>query len=392
MFAHAFFNTKDMPFLAAMIISLYAICVAFQGRRYYQYMLAGAACAFAIGIRTPGIILALPAGAIMLSDIIKAPVGERKRAGLQLLSFTLVATVVLYACWPALWHYPLHNLYDSLRSFTKYDGWDNDLMFDGIMHRATKLPWHYVPAWIAISTPILWLALGLVGLFMALRRFIRGPLTVLDTARGRILVLCGIIFLVPVFAAIVLHSVLYDDWRHLYFVYPAFVMLALYGIELLARKELIRKAIIAICAVQAITTIWVMISIHPFQQVYFNRLVSHKPEYLRQHYDFEYWGVSYKQGLEWVLEHDSRDTIPVEVNLFPQKDNWEALRATTKKQIRWTLNRTPGSYFLDIYRQHPDDYPYLKVHSFKALNSSVLDVFVVPDSAGKDLSSAYRLK
>jgi hypothetical protein len=379
LFAHAFFNSKDIPFLSSMLIALYGICVAFQERKYQYYVLAGAACGFAIGIRTPGIILAGPAALLMAGDILKEKGTQRKKAALRLVSFLSVLMLVLYACWPALWHHPFTNIYESLRSFTNYAKWDHELMFDGIMRKSVDLPWHYLPAWIAITTPVAWLAFGLTGMFLGIRAFIRRPGLVMSNVSARILLLCGITFAVPIVAAIAMHSVLYDDWRHFYFVYPSLVMLALNGADSLARSPVKKKIIMALCGAQAIVTIWFMVSAHPFQEVYFNRLVSHHDEYLRQHYDFDYWGASYKQGLEWVLAHDTRDTIAIEDSSFPLFDNWKAMKATTKKQIRWTDHMTPGSYFLTNFRGHPDDYSFPKVYGIKVCNSTVMQIYRIPE-------------
>src|SRR5882757_3909121 len=101
----------------------------------------------------------------------------------------------------------------------------------------------------------------------------------------------------PIAAVLILHSIIYDDWRHLYFVYPSFVMLALYFVNKLYDTKL-RMVVLGAFGLQVLLLAFFMIKEHPFQQVYFNEFVSHDKEALRKNYELDYWGSSFKQGLE----------------------------------------------------------------------------------------------
>ena len=46
------------------------------------------------------------------------------------------------------------------------------------------------------------------------------------------------IFFIPIFSIIILHSTLYDGWRHLYFIYPSFLMVSLSGLNIIIIKFL----------------------------------------------------------------------------------------------------------------------------------------------------------
>ena len=105
------------------------------------------------------------------------------------------------------------------------------------------------------------------------------------------------------FYEIALHSVLYDDWRQLYFIYPSFVMLALYCIYKIYQTSL-RWVIIGACALQIALLGFFMVKYHPFEEVYFNELVSHDKEYLRKNYELDYWGPVFKQALDYLLTKD----------------------------------------------------------------------------------------
>jgi hypothetical protein len=43
-----------------------------------------------------------------------------------------------------------------------------------------------------------------------------------------------------------------------------------------------------------------MVMLHPYQHVYFNELVPHRKNFLQEHYDQDYWGVSFYEGLKYI--------------------------------------------------------------------------------------------
>ena len=97
-----------------------------------------------------------------------------------------------------------------------------------------NVPWHYSIVWIFITTPILYLLLFLIGFYLISSRIIKRLLKIekndslIDLWRGNKELqdfIYLLILLVPIFSVIILNSTLYDGWRHLYFVYPSFLMI-----------------------------------------------------------------------------------------------------------------------------------------------------------------------
>ena len=383
-FAHSFFNSKDVPFLVAMLIALYAVSAAFDRKRLYLFVFAGIACGLAAGIRTMGLLLMLLVGIMLLGDIILARGAPRKMLLWQTLAFTFSAIAALYTCWPTLWYDPLQSLLDVLHRQSRYTAWKGGgLLFNGTIHPATDLPWYYIPEWFCISTPLGWLILGVAGIFLCCRRVFKRPFVSLDDLKTRMLLICAACFVVPVIAVIAMRSVVYDDWRHLYFIYPPFVMIALYAVDKLEARKWGKLAIGAICATQTITASAFMITAHPLQQVYFNPLVSHRPGYIRKHFVCDYWGLSYRLGLEYILAHDPRDTIKlVHYANTPLRENAFALPEPDRIRVHWTDNpREPGAYFLTTYRDHPEDHFWPRVWAKQVGGSTILEVYRI-DSTG----------
>jgi hypothetical protein len=82
------------------------------------------------------------------------------------------------------------------------------------------------------------------------------------------------LFAVPITSAILLHPTVYDGWRQIYFVYPAFLLLAIRGWVALSSNDLvltIRNSLLAVVTAVSIvhTAVW-MWQAHPLQNVYFN--------------------------------------------------------------------------------------------------------------------------
>ncbi len=124
-----------------------------------------------------------------------------------------------------------------------------------------------------------------------------------------------------------------------------------------------------------------MIKYHPFQQVYFNELVSHNDEYLRENYELEYWGASFKQALDHLVAIKGKtDTIRVACNYNdPCTNNLMILKPEDRKRVLVYCDvsmMSKADYFITNFRGHPEDYPSKNIeYSEKVLNSTILCVF-----------------
>ena len=108
------------------------------------------------------------------------------------------------------------------------------------------------------------------------------------------------VFLIPIFIVIVLNSTLYTGWRHLYFVYPSLIFIAVKGIDnLLNLFSKPGKIFIYLCLiVQIIFVANVLVKIHPVQAVYFN---SVSKNIINNAFFYDYWGLGNKLSLEKLL-------------------------------------------------------------------------------------------
>ena len=184
-----------------------------------------------------------------------------------------------------------------------------------------------------ITTPFLYLlyfVAGLAASFRCIALFLRAPA---DHDAPRCL-LSLLWFFVPVVMVIALDSVFYDSWRHLFFVYPAFLLIALQGLTFvldLSKRRLgpplrtVAKVALTCAVVLSLaTTIRFMVRHHPHQNVYFNRLAGPDMATVKIRFEMDYWGLSYRRALEYIVENDQRPRILVHAANRPGEIQREA--------------------------------------------------------------------
>ena len=109
MYAHSFFNTKDLPFLSMFMIALYLTHRAFRRDTVWAFALCGAGVGLLVNIRIMGVTL-IPAvlGMLALDAIyaVKREGGGVKRVFANSSAFLAALAATVYISWPALWSDP----------------------------------------------------------------------------------------------------------------------------------------------------------------------------------------------------------------------------------------------------------------------------------------------
>lgn len=227
LFADSFYNSKDAVFMALFAVGMHTgvrlLVRPTAGRALWHAV----ACAAAIDLRIMAFVL--PAATLGLLGLRtatgKISVGA---VGRVLAIYLALLAVLVMAWWPYLWAAPWQNLKLAFQHLSVYN-WGNTVLYQGTAVPANQLPWHYAPVWIGITTPLLYLGALLVGLAAIASTAFRQKLAFLADDNNLQDLLFAALLLLPLLAVIGLHSVLYDGWRHLYFVYPALLLLALGG-------------------------------------------------------------------------------------------------------------------------------------------------------------------
>lgn len=381
-YAHSFINSKDMPFMALTIVILGLFYSAFKTRKTWLFALLGLACGYNMGIRILGIMFITFILVFLIIDLAGDIVKKRQplKTAMNIIVFTGITVGSLILFWPFMWQKPWTHFTQCLESMSHY-AWGGKLLFAGEIIEGTKLPWTYFPVWFTISTPEIWLLAGLVGTVLTAIFLLRKPLAFIGDINSRTRLFSLGCFLAPIASVILLHSVIYDDWRHLYFVYPPFVLMALEAVNI-ATKTKAKLIIWGACAVQVLVLVFSMISNHPFNQVYFNSFVSHKEEYLRKNYELEYWGCGFMQGLEFLLRKHIDDSLEIKVcgnksGRAPLEFNIRMLQERDRHRIVISPE-SEANYKLTTFRLAYDEPEYPNViYTIKRQNSTTLCIYQI---------------
>ena len=374
LYGHSFFNTKDIPFLSMFLISLYYYVVAFNKKRVINIIILGVSTGLLINIRIMGTMLMM---IIILLIIIDAIRDKKYNHHLKLGTiFILTSLITLFITWPHLWTDPVGNFISSFINMSNFRN-EGAILFLGEFVKSTNLKWYYIPVWFIISTPIYYLLSGLIGILIVIINSFNSPSKIICNDKERHNIIFLICFITPILAVIILKSVLYDGWRHLYFIYAPFVMLSIAGINSIIKYKM--KIIVVICSMITFSFITLfMIKNNPHQQLFFNYLLrTMPPEYIRKNFEMDYEGASYRQSLEYILKTD--DSNKINVNFSMLRGNQVIL--ILPKEERERINLVPfeeATYFITNYRWHPQDYDELKGlehYSFGIFNNTVNTVF-----------------
>ena len=306
LYAHSFFNSKDIPFLAMFVIALFLAHRAFRRDRVGAFALLGAAVGVLVNLRIMGVVLLAAIPALRALDFAFAEGwAERKRAILTMGAFALTAALSVYALLPYLWADPLGRAVEWWATLSNHPTIVDEL-FRGTLYRSDEFPADYVPTWFSITSPPFALALGLVGAAAVLVRQPGLPPAAIRSGSprfGLLLIGCAA---TPAAAVILLDANVINGWRHVYFLWAPFSLLAALGLAWAAsafRRARLRAAVYGAAGAGIAATLISMTLIHPSQQVYFNFLVDRvTPEYLRTQYVMDYWKLSVWQAREWISQ------------------------------------------------------------------------------------------
>ncbi|MDD5291674.1 MAG: glycosyltransferase family 39 protein [Candidatus Omnitrophica bacterium] len=380
-FAHSFYNSKDIPFLSLFIISAYTLVRFLEDKSPKKAAIHALACAFLIDIRVLGVLMPFLTILFVLSDVLVYKISGIKvrkiSISVSVYVFLLVSLTLLF--WPLLWRKPLYHFIEAFRQMGAYP-WQGKILYLGNYIDVSKLPWHYIPVWILISTPVLYIACFLTGCFIFLKKILNNPAAFYATGRNYLIFMLW--FLLPLAGVILGRSVLYDAWRHMFFVYPAFIAISLMGLigvfQYITAKlrgattNALRLFFVFAIAVNLLNTAYFMIRYHPFQNVYFNAFAGNA-EKIKNNFELDYWGLSYRQALEYILKNDKNQTIKVYVASLPGEYNANILPYRDKERLVYVKDPAEAKYFLSNYRWHREEYPYtdefysIKVNGFKIM-------------------------
>jgi hypothetical protein len=340
------------------------------------------ACAILIDIRIMGVLVPLCTLGFSAFDFITKRRGHQDTRGYRSVFLYLLLLVLgVFLFWPLLWRNTLSNCAQIVRAFVRNDYYPFTNLYWGKPLTVQQQPWHYAPVWILISTPLLYSFCALVGLSVAVRTLFGKTVAHGGSKRN------GLLFLVLLFLPMILaQGRLYDGWRHLYFIYPVFLIFSLSGLVGIqkAMHANLRKVgagvadglLVCVLSFSFADTAGFMMKYHPHENVYFNRLAGSSMQEIKRRFDLDYWGLSYRKALEYVLRNDPEDSIKVYFAHRPGLVNAWILPEQDRQRLHSCESSRNVKYFFGDYGWHPGDYPYPnEVYSIRIGNAKIMSVY-----------------
>ena len=352
-FANSFYNPKDIPFLSAYVISIYTMLLFLEKKNIFTAILHGIGIGIACSIRTPGLVIIPITAFFYFFDLYlsKDKWKSYLKAGMLLLACVGIAGGLVVWFTPLLYAHTIENYLKAFNIFKQYP-WNNFQLYMG-QNIKGSIPWHYSIVWFAISSPVLYLALFLVG----------GITLAVQTLRSRLrehfqsmrdLYLAGACGILPIVVVIVEKSTLNTGNRQMYFVYPALLLISLYGFKLLVDK-LRQKTLhwqlwmIIILIAGLAYPVYFMVRYHPYEYTYTNFLAGTKMSIVKQNFGLDTWGVSVMDGLKYIARTDPRPKITVQVvDNFPRGRFLLPVDDRNRLVVN-NITKGPPDYVITIY-------------------------------------------
>jgi hypothetical protein len=364
LWGHAFINPKDIPFMAFFIASIAAgfsmvdHFVSQASRRdivvqevsrtdtdspsqhsLLQDILRSFAnpwvylAASVLGLTTSVRILGPYAGIIvLLYGLYKAP----RRMLSALPAYVTITILVCYLSWPYLWTDPLGRLIESINVASSYP-WQGGVLFEGNIFPARDLPARYLPEMLSIQFTETAVILFLTGTVLAFRKLFK---------RENFIpfILFLIWFAIPLVTILLSGSVVYDGFRQILFLVPPLFLMIGYALDWIftrVRNLTLRLLIMAVIIAPGIYSI---LTLHPYEYIYFNSLVG-GVRGADGKYEMDYWATSYREAAQFLNEEAPRNVRvavfgPVEIVSPYTRPDIKLNIGSVAKKLRESQNAT----------------------------------------------------
>ncbi len=315
-------NPKDSVFAAAFFVTLTLISAwagTWDQKPLPKVLVLGMALGACLCLRLAGLFIFPLWGFYEAAQYVegRGPSGtpptreNRKALAWVAPGVFLLSHAVLLVSWPYLRVHPLAHYLEVLKVANCFP-WDDKVLYMGRMIPALHLPWHYLPVWFWITTPLSLMGLFLVGFARAFRR--------LRAEQDFLLAATVVLYLIHYLA---LRPVIYDGLRHYLFLLPVLGTLAagaFWDLWDRWKSSWFRAAlVVAVLADLGMVAVH-MVRLHPYEYIYFNRWVGGGRGAFGR-YETDYLGESLNEGMGFL-----RNWLP--------PGHWKVAGSTEQAQVQ----------------------------------------------------------
>ncbi len=299
-----FTHTKDVPFAAAMLWSLYFIVrvlPALPAPALRDVVGLGIAhgCAFGLRIGAVFAVFYLGVGVLAATALHE---GERTRFLRRALVALLPAAAIALALTALLWPWAVMapgNVWKAMTAFSHF-AFELLTVLDGEVMPNGAVPGHYLLAYLLVRLPELFLA----GLAIAALEGVRA-LPALATAAGRraalpwLAVVLAALF--PLGYTLLAAPPLYNGIRHFTFLLPALAVIAGAGMAAAWRRlqqgpTALRRVALVACAAAVLAHASVLVRLHPYEYLAYNSFAGGAGGSAGR-WEQDYWASSVREAV-----------------------------------------------------------------------------------------------
>lgn len=301
-FAEGHYNNKDIVFLSFGIMVLYFGIRYLYSRKFIWGFFFAIVAAFMTNIKILGAwFFAIPGIIYIITGIKNKELDWRKvKDGFGTIIVYLITYIIIT---PAFWSGRLEYIQYCLNNASSFSRWTGNVVYAGkefiITENGGSAPAEYLPINILYTTPLILLVLCLIG---NIRAFIA---IVKKEKNAVVYIMILIAYVVPfVYALLNRNLVVYNGWRHFYFVYGGMVTFMGVGLReiLIFLKTKWKKVVL--CGSILIYLLSLLIAGHPYQYSYINFLAKRPAEKMWQ---LDYWCMGGISALEKLCESEQRN-------------------------------------------------------------------------------------
>ncbi len=232
-YGHMFNNSRDIPFAAAYVWSLYylvRVLPAFMrrdgGLGFGLATRFGISLGLALAVRIGGLLLVAYTGFFLAIGLALAwrfdglrPSRLLVRSSAALVWSLVLAYGIMLVCWPWAQQAPLARPWEALTMMSNFP-YRMDILLGGIWYPPDSVPLGYLPHMLGVQTPEAILLLYLGGLAVGGWAVWHFRTRDRAMALGAAVMICAA--LAPIGYIILARSVVYDSFRHVLFTVPVF--------------------------------------------------------------------------------------------------------------------------------------------------------------------------
>lgn len=349
-FAEGHYNNKDVVLLS-LILCVFSLAARLMRKRTFSTaVLLCLVGAIATNVKVIGLFAWGLAGLAVLWKWLAEKSLRRKEVyilGVSILSFVMFYLLIT----PAMWSNPLDFIRYVINNMRHFSRWNGTVLFEGSFYKPAQgvaLPWYYLLKMMLLTIPIPYIILAIVGQIYVIVSCFKAD------KNSPLLLTLTIFWIFPLVYASLSNPIVYNGWRHFYFVYAGIVVMGGLGIIWLLR-HFANKPILRSLTMLGLITIFTtqagsIIVNHPYQYVYYNSLSRQVDE----RYELDYWALSTYNAMEELITRSDRNQNlplicsrpPIPPHSYPMTNNYDALPEEDRLQLSYSADDIHAPYLI----------------------------------------------